>query len=134
WSPIGSGFNSFVNSLAVYNGELIAGGWFSIAGVRSIARWDGSDWTPLGGGVGLSDCPSCGADVSAMLVYNGELIAAGYFTVAGSTLANHIARWNGTNWSNLQGGVNNQVFALAELDGALYAGGVFNRANGSIVV
>ena len=43
-----------VCALTVYNGELIAGGWFTTAGgvtCNCIARWDGSAWQPLGSGM-----------------------------------------------------------------------------------
>ena len=34
--------------------------------------------------------------VSALTVYNGELIAGGDFTTAGGVTCNYIARWNGS--------------------------------------
>jgi hypothetical protein len=44
----------------VWNGDLIAGGWFTTAGgqtVNRIARWDGSAWHPFtsGGQTGVSN-------------------------------------------------------------------------------
>jgi hypothetical protein len=39
---------------AVYDGDLIAAGAFTEAGgvpVNRIARWDGTDWSPLGSGI-----------------------------------------------------------------------------------
>ncbi len=46
----GGYIRSLCIALTVYNGELIAGGDFNIAGgvdANSIARWDGNDWQPL---------------------------------------------------------------------------------------
>ncbi|MFC1572138.1 hypothetical protein ACFL6M_00920, partial [Candidatus Eisenbacteria bacterium] len=43
-----------VNALTVYDGDLIAGGFFTRAGawtVNNIARWDGTEWHPLGSGL-----------------------------------------------------------------------------------
>ena len=59
WSPLGVGINNNINfatvdALAVYNGNLIAGGNFGTAGsgpATAIARWDGANWHPLGSGL-----------------------------------------------------------------------------------
>ena len=43
WQPLDSGIDNWVKALTVYNGELIAGGDFTIAGgvsVNHIDRWD----------------------------------------------------------------------------------------------
>ncbi len=47
----------------------------------------------------------------------GNLYAGGEFTTAGGMAANHIAKWNGTIWSALGSGMNNDVYALA-VDGS----------------
>ena len=44
------------------------------------------------------------------------LYVGGYFTAAGGTSANYIARWDGTAWSALGSGGNDFVGALAVLD------------------
>src|SRR5437016_3508067 len=54
WSPIGGGMNSHVIALTVYQGSLIAGGDFTVAGgnnANRIAQWNGSSWTSLGTGI-----------------------------------------------------------------------------------
>jgi hypothetical protein len=60
------------------------------------------------------------------------LYASGYFTVAGGIAAQHVAKWNGSSWSNLGSGFDGVPFALTEFDGgsgpALYAGGSFSRS------
>lgn len=80
--------------------------------------------------------------VDAMIVFDDgsgsgpALYVAGSFTVAGSTPANRIARWDGQAWSPLGSGFDAQVLALAVFDdgsGAgpqLYAGGFFSTADG----
>src|SRR5437867_13109882 len=83
WQPLGVGISDFVGTLAVYNGELIAGGGFVNAGgipVNHIARWNGSTWQPLGSGLGEE-----GDSVEALTTYNGELIAGGFVTTAGGS-------------------------------------------------
>jgi hypothetical protein len=59
---------------------------------------------------------------------SGNLYIGGDFTTAGNVTANHVARWNGTNWSALGSGMNNTVVALAVSGGTLYAGGWFTSS------
>lgn len=61
----------------------------------------------------------------------GNLYVGGYFTSAGGVAANHIAKWDGSNWSAVGSGVNSSIRALA-VDGAnqLYIGGDFSTAGG----
>ena len=62
---------------------------------------------------------------------NGDLYAGGWFTSAGGNPANQIAKWNGSNWSALGGGTNNNVRAIASYNGEVYAGGFFTTADGN---
>src|SRR5215468_1280538 len=60
--------------------------------------------------------PGPNGEVDALVVYKNTLIVGGSFTNAGPALplpANHIASWNGTNWSILGPGFNDAVLALA---------------------
>ncbi len=131
WHAMGDNLNSFVYALAVYNGELYAGGVFLINGQQSVARWDGAGWQPVGGGMAIYDCPVnwCGTGVYALRVFNGELVAGGYFTQAGGIGARYIARWDGYSWHSLGGGLDYQVEALTEHNGKLIVGGHFSRAS-----
>lgn len=89
WSPLGSGFNSDVNALALdAGGGLYAAGAFWLTGgssVNSIARWNGSVWSPLGSG--LNDT------ASALAVGRRYLYVGGFFTTAGGTSAPYIAQY-----------------------------------------
>ena len=142
WCSLDGGMNTYVSMLAVFDDgsgpALYAGGYFTVAGgepANRIAKWDGASWSPVGGGLdtGL---------VSDMVVYDdgsgdGEaLYVAGSFTEAGGETVNYIAKWNGTTWSDLAGGMNSNVSSLAVFDDglgggpALYAGGGFTTAGG----
>ena len=68
--------------------------------------------------------------VRAVTVYNGDLIAAGTFNIAGVLVANGIAKWDGNNWSPLAQGMNGPVYAVTVYNGDLYAGGSFTMAGG----
>ncbi len=126
----GSGMSDQVNAMIDYNGQLYAGGRFTSAGgdplypqdALYIARFDGSRWYAVGGGMNNT--------VTDLAVYNGKLIASGYFTQAGGVAANYIAQWDGTTWQPLGSGTDGKVTALAVYNGALYAGGSFHTAGG----
>jgi PKD-like domain/Secretion system C-terminal sorting domain len=130
----GSSFDSWVNALLVYNGELYVAGRFTNAGdieTNNIAKWNGTTWSPVGEGLG-----SYGYGVSSLAVYNGELYAGGYFNNAGNLQVNNIAKWNGTNWSAAGAGIDlysdpflqATVSSLVVYNGELYAGGYFDTS------
>jgi hypothetical protein len=125
WSDLGA-INGTVNALAVYNGNLIVGGSFTLAGgldMSNIAQWDGVTWSDVSGG------PN--SIVSALTVYNGDLIVGGYFTMVENMNANHIAKWNNNGgWAPLGSGINSQVMALTTYNNKLIAGGFFTTAGG----
>jgi len=63
--------------------------------------------------------------VYAMTVYDGNLVAAGYFLVAGDSLANSIAMWDGSAWSALTSGafmMEARIHALIVFDNKLTVG------------
>jgi hypothetical protein len=130
WQPLGGGMSggglyAGVYALAVYNGELIAGGDFTTAGgvtCSRIARWDGNAWQPLGSGMDGGVC--------ALTVWNGELIAGGDFTTAGGVPCDSIARWDGSTWQPLGSGMFPWVQVLTVYNGDLIAGGPFTIAGG----
>jgi len=102
WIPFGAGagMNASVCAFASYNGRLIAGGAFTLAGGRPcnfIAVWNGSGWEPLGAGLN--------GEVRALAVYDGYLIAGGLFTLAGGAPADYVAAWDGQQWTPLGEGV-----------------------------
>ena len=68
--------------------------------------------------------------IRAVTVYNGELIVAGTFNIAGGIVANRIAKWNGNSWAPLGQGMNGSVYALTVYNADLYAGGSFTTAGG----
>src|SRR5690606_12292056 len=124
---------------------LYVGGGFTHAGgllSRGIARFDGASWSGLSGGITQGSWLPVPA-VHALAVFddgNGPaLYAGGDFLAIGGTNAAHVARWNGAQWSSLQGGMlhtdgdYSAVEALAVYDDgqgpALWAGGYFDITN-----
>jgi len=72
------------------------------------------------------------AFVYALAVSGGELYAGGSFTIAGGSLVNRIAKWNGTAWTVLGSGMNNDVRALTVSGSDMYVGGYFTTAGGKV--
>ena len=97
WSAVGSGIDlysdgywgSSVNTLAVYNGSLYAGGYFYSAGAVSttnIAKWDGTNWSGLGLGTDYW--------VSSFAPTDSGIYVGGWFNYVGNNIIAHkIAKW-----------------------------------------
>lgn len=134
WSAFGPGLDGMVRGVvALPNGDLVAGGDFATAGgvtVQSVARWDGTAWQPMQGGM------SPGGVFALAVTSGGEVIAGGRFLTAGGTSAPRVARWDGASWHALGNGLENGFltgcYALCVLsNGDIVAGGDFNTAGGS---
>lgn len=118
---------------------LYVGGSFTQAGAipaNRIARWDGAEWSALGTGV----TGAGSAYVSALAAHDlgdgggRELFAGGSFSIAGGVSCSNVARWDGTRWSPVAGGIQGSVRAFAVLDdgseASLFAGGSITQAGG----
>lgn len=133
WSALGTGVNGIVEEIhfadnGVGGFDVIVAGQFTTAGglpANRIAKWDGAAWSTFGTGLdnivdGLWVDPRAGGGYD---VYVG-----GVFLNADGQPAQHVAKWDGTTWSGVGGGVNGPVTALVKHDGILYAGGNFTFA------
>lgn len=127
----GQGLDANVNRLFVWNGALIAGGTFEIAGdangASRIAAWSGATWSGLAGGA------SGNGGVLSFAEFQGDLVAGGSFTSMGGVLASRVARWDGTSWSPMGSGSVSSVTALGTWNGQLYAHGDLSGFNGSVL-
>jgi len=130
-----------VNAIAASGTDVYVGGAFSnAAGIPeadNIAKFNGVAWSALssdGNGNG-----SLASSVSSLAFVGADLYVGGWFTNVNNngvvlTAADYIARWNGTNWYNLNstntgdGSLNGNVNALAvDGNGNLYVGGSFTN-------
>jgi hypothetical protein len=144
WSALGSGVSHVnppspyvvVYSIAVSGTDVYVGGNFDAAGgvaAKGIAKWNGSTWSAVGGGVSGGN-PNPGT-VYSLALDGTTLYVGGCFAQAGTTSANNIAKWDGSNWSALGSGMSGgtnppYVRAVAANGGQVYVGGTFSTAGG----
>jgi hypothetical protein len=93
WYPLGTGLNEYCRAIHEYNGDIIAGGYFTSAGgvpANKIAKFDGTNWSAMGLGFDAS-----GVDeyVKAATTWNGIFFAGGAYTQAEGNPMNYIAQW-----------------------------------------
>ena len=129
--------------------QVWIGGRFGAIGVdtaANVAKFDGSGWASVGGGVG-------GGEVWAMVAMNSYMFVGGSISYAGKgdlgdstyVAAQNIAVWDGSVWSAVLDdtciraqsgsgsagcGLNGPVYALAVIGEHVFAGGDFTLAGG----
>ena len=142
WSALGSGCNAWVESIAFAdNGaggtDVYVGGQFTTAGglpASGIAKWDGSAWSAVGGGLTATGSGSPAIGEELYVASDGadglSLYVGGLFTAAGGQPINFIARWDGTTWHPLGTGLEWSAFGMDMRDGLLYVSGTFATAGG----
>lgn len=143
WSPIpglapAGGYPTVMALMVQPNGDLLVGGNFSTAGgiaANSFARWDGSNWhdtsTGLASGVN-------GSVWTLSRLQDGSIVVGGQFSSAGGYFARSIARWTGTTWDGMGGGMQPAPFARVTgssvaPNGDLIVTGGFQTAGGVLV-
>jgi len=138
-AALGDGLFDSVASLASFDDgsgrALFAAGEFTRAGsvpMRRIGKWDGDAWSALGAGIGgtLVGSPNVLAEYDDGT--GNELYAGGFFTLAGGSPANFLAKWDGVAWSalgadELDGSVNSLCVFDDGTGPALFAGGEFSQ-------
>src|SRR5262249_22825920 len=118
WVTLGSGIDGSVNALTVSGTNVYVGGYLeTLTGnvaaqfqtargsvATGIAKWNGTGWSALAPPRSVPSDTEY-ATVTPLAASGSDLYAGGYFTTAGGTVANHIAKWNGSGWSALGSGV-----------------------------
>ena len=93
WTPLGTGLNEYCRAMHEYNGDIVAGGYFTDAGgtpANKIAKWDGSNWSAMGLGF---DASGIDEYVKSAAVWNGIFFAGGAYTQAEGGPMNFISQW-----------------------------------------
>jgi len=126
WHTLGSGLKYFESrgralTVVEYNGQLIAGGYFTSAGdveAENVARWDGTAWSPLGEGAG--------SIVLDLVEYQGKLIGSsypGFYRLNDMNI--FVAFWDRVEWLPFGDTLNGPVNDFVEFGGDLYAAGQY---------
>jgi|GEM_PF-979329 len=97
-----------VKALAHDGASLYAAGNFTrLGGVAAsgVARWDGTAWQPLGGGITVTtaDFRNGIYEVRDLAFMGTTLYAGGMFRESGGVGTFNLSRWNGTEWSKVTG-------------------------------
>lgn len=121
-----AGTDMEILSSAVWNGQLVVGGYFGAAGTVAapcVAIWNGAQWQPLGAGLDNG--------VLVLAVWEGDLYAGGVFGNSGDIPLSSLARWNGSAWEDVGGGVYGAVNTLLPTPAGLVVGGEFQDTAGA---
>jgi hypothetical protein len=117
---------NYIYDVALFNNELYVCGLFYNSTIYNIIKWNGTNWIPADYGIrgGI-------VQVLRMLVYNNKLIIGGYFSQSqdAGNPGNYITSFDGTNWSDMNGGMDNQVSDMIVHNNELYVVGKFNYAS-----
>lgn len=109
------------------NGDLLFGGGSSTGPAGTVARWDGTTWTPFGGGAPVVR--------DFFELPNGDIVSGGGLTgpIEGDARAVH--RWNGTSWSPIGNPPPPQAIAgmVRTKAGEVVVGGTFPSLGGVAV-
>jgi len=135
WLPLATGIDGAVHALANYQGALVIAGDFLqadwVTPAAHIARLVGfgENWSRVGFGFGATDSLAF-ESVHALHVDGDALFAGGTFASADLQVAANVAQFDGIGWSEIAGGTNKPVLALARSGSSLIAGGDFTLAGG----
>lgn len=129
WITLGKNVNNLDPVLAVdAAGNVYAAGYFGNNEVnghgppKCVTKWNGTSWSSIG--TLWVDTKSVGSVLSLAVDFRGNVYVGGIFTQIGGVKAAHIAKWDGTSWSALGAGFNDNVYSLAvDATGKVYAWG-----------
>ncbi|MBK8229775.1 MAG: hypothetical protein IPK72_04125 [Candidatus Eisenbacteria bacterium] len=125
WETVGPPLPWSVSGVSAVGGAPISIGGLYVPQTDQrfgrLAQWNGSGW------VEVAEADSW---ITCFVSYNGSLIVGGAFSRIGDVLSPGISRWDGTNWSAMDGGTNGRVSSLSENDEGLWVGGDFQLAGG----
>lgn len=142
WSLVGEIGGLPVSDLGTWaitvdaNGQVyMTGSFTTVNGVSAnrVARFDGTNWFAMGSGI-VQPQPGLGNYyANAMAAIGSQVYIAGFIPSIGGVSVNYVARWNGSAWSSMAGGLPNYgtPTTLAAVDGQLYVGtGAIGPGNG----
>ncbi|MBX7153668.1 MAG: T9SS type A sorting domain-containing protein [Candidatus Kapaibacterium sp.] len=133
WEPIGKGITDGSVSMVISNDKyLYVGGNFKKVDDKtalSMVAWNKSAkaWEIMG--AGLTPSGSSANVYTAGFMTNGDLVIGGSFVKSGTVAVNNLARWTGSVWAPVGGGVNEAVKSLYIDGNNIYVCGGFDMVN-----
>ncbi|MFH1118658.1 MAG: T9SS type A sorting domain-containing protein [Bacteroidota bacterium] len=127
--------NNEINSICsdpagnIYAAGKFSNGNFSSDGYEYVAKWNGTNWTEVGG---LNALAANDLIESIISDSNGNIYASGGFFINGHGC---VAIWNDTTWSELGApgslAANSSTYSLCmDVNGNIYAAGAFTNSSG----
>ncbi len=129
WFALGNGVDNDVLALALQGSNLYVGGNFNSVGntsMRHIAYYDidGKQWHSMGEGA-IRNIRTIGVNETG--VY-----ASVYFPRESQGFRNHIGRWDGNSWIQLDGSIRGFVYSIYPQGNKLYIGGDISRIDNDV--
>ncbi|MBX3407533.1 MAG: hypothetical protein KF869_12305 [Phycisphaeraceae bacterium] len=131
WHPMGmSGRGGWMFALCVHEGDLYVAGDFweeddEERQLHGVARWNGTDWESVGGGLGRTPWVYTMASTIDGLIVTGENLRIN------GELIGRMARWDGQQWSDF--GVGNiRIETILPEPGGMLVGGDFGVIGGVV--
>ena len=129
-----------IKEFSIHNDTLYLAGTFRRsmgAPGNLIARFDGTTWDDMGGGLFYEPVPMSGAALD-LLWHHNELWVVGMFTRAGDIPAESVAKWNGRQWCALPADFHGHLPNMTEVGlnsitswrDSVYLSGAFSYING----
>lgn len=127
-----AGYPNWIVEVTEFKNQIYIGGGFRSSEDTSlhfieIARWDGQQWTDVGGGIR----PDGFSGVNRMVEYKGDLYVMGTFLTETGNADRNIMRWDGEEWLRCGGGTEGRVYDAVVYEDKLWITGSFDWAGGA---
>jgi hypothetical protein len=133
WDNLNNGVNGIIYDMTLCDGKIYIGGKFSTKPdgtyIGNISKWDDNIWQPL-----ALEEKGVFKKVNSIACSDNLVYAGGNITLAGNEKVAHIVKWDGNNWSNINGGLNDEVNTiLVKGNNDIYAGGRFTASGNTLL-
>jgi hypothetical protein len=130
WSALGSGITGNVATvLALADDSVLYGGQFTAAGgtpANGLALWTGSGFSGAFGSIDDETVYGLGQ------LGNGDIVAGGTLANMGGVPVRKVAQWHDDTWTNMGGGTDSEIYAIAPKGAdAVFVGGYQTAAGGA---
>jgi trimeric autotransporter adhesin len=120
WNAADSGLKGSITAMGIYEGKIYAGTSekFGANAIYRLMCWNDTVWERIS---------TLNGPINALCAFKGNLYAGGKFTMADTTHAKYMARWNDTAWYPVGRNLSNNIRAIAIYHNKIYVGGQFNE-------